>query len=49
VFYACLDESGEDFPPSSYFYPAGSEGVGGAVWMLPGGVQADVGSIEESF
>jgi hypothetical protein len=27
VFYACLDESGEGFPPSLYFYPPGSEGV----------------------
>jgi hypothetical protein len=27
VFYACLDESGEGFPPSMYFYPPRSEGV----------------------
>jgi hypothetical protein len=27
VFYGCLDESGEEFPQSLYFYPPGSEGV----------------------
>jgi hypothetical protein len=27
VFYGCLDESGEEFPPSLYFYPSGSDGV----------------------
>jgi hypothetical protein len=27
VFYACLDESGEGFPPSLYFHPPGGEGV----------------------
>lgn len=25
VFYGCLDESGEEFPPAVYFYPPNSE------------------------
>ena len=27
VFYGCLDESGEEFPPALYFYPPDSESI----------------------